>query len=195
MKWAVIAVVAFACLGQGFGRAAPICVSLEYIELDYTKCPELAARFQPREGYVGIAERRDAKFADLEKKAAKRVLVHHVEWIEPGTKVNHVTRINETTFALNLAIKLTGKGNYAAAVHAEWKQGCELPASVKPGTQLTPAQMKAVEKGIDTRQTTITLRLSPGQSWVIGGKDAKASTITALIVGVGESGPAESGSR
>ena len=160
--------------------------------MGYAKCPELAARFQPREGYVGIAERRDAKFADLEKKATKRVLVHHVEWIEPGTKVNHATRINETTFELNLTIKLTGKGTYEAAVHAGWKQSPEmLPDSIKPGTLLTPAQMK----GVDTRQMGFTLRLSPGQSWVIGGKDAKGSTITALVVGVGESDPAERGSR
>jgi len=163
MKWLMITVVTFAGLGHTVCQAEPVGVSLEWIELDCTKCPELAARFQPKQDYAAFVERRDPKFADLEKKAAKRVLVHHVEWLEPGTKVKHTTQINnESTFDLDLAITPTKKGDYEAVLRAELRQGAEWDASVGPGTQPTPAQMK----GVEVSSTMFKLVLSPGQSWV-----------------------------
>ena len=81
MKWAMIAIVLGACLGERVGQAAPVDVSLEWIELDCTKSPELAACFQKE-----ALQKCDSSFADLEKRASKRVLVQDSVLMEPGTK-------------------------------------------------------------------------------------------------------------
>lgn len=163
MKWAVITIVAFACVGPKLGQAEPIGVSLEWSELDCTECPELAARFQPKEGRIQFLQERDPQFVALEKKAAKRLLVQHVEWIEPGAKAKHTTRINETTFELELAVGLPEAGVYLTTLSAKVEQGTRL--DVKPGTLLTPAQQK---KRIQTRSGGFTCELSPNRSWAFG---------------------------
>ncbi len=145
-------------------------------------------RFQPKEDQIAIAHRGDPKFADLEKKAAKWVLVHDVEYIEPGTKAKHSTRIGEATFDLELAIRLTENVVYEAALNATRSQGARLPASVKPGTHLTPAQMK----GIQRHSMAFRLGLLPGQSMAIGGlaragdvtRNKSSSKMLVLIIGL-----------
>ena len=72
--------------------------------------------------------------------------MHHVQWIEPGTKAKHATRINDTTLYLELAITLAEEGTYRTDFRIERKQGTELPVSVKPGTQLTPQQMRSARR-------------------------------------------------
>jgi len=134
MKWAIISIVAFACLSPRLGQAEAVRVSFEWIELDCTKCPELAAGFQPKEGTIAIVERRDPICVELEKRAVRRVLVDHAEWIEPGTSAKHTTRVNETTFDLAFGINLTEQGGYQTTVNASLKQGAELDATIKPGT-------------------------------------------------------------
>ncbi|MHB0961499.1 MAG: hypothetical protein ACYC0X_24220 [Pirellulaceae bacterium] len=165
MKLWIIAFLVCMFLGHGIGQAEPVRVSLEWVELDCRKCPDLAARLQAKEGQVAITQRDDPKFTDLEKKAAKKVLVHHVENIEPGTKAKHATRINDTTFDLELAIRLKETGVYEADLTASRTQGAEMPVPLKPGTQLTPAQMKGVRKA----SMAFRLGLVPGQSMAIGG--------------------------
>ncbi len=144
-------------------------VSLEWIELDCTPCPELAKRLQPDETRAVVVDRDDPKFANLEAKAAKRVLVNDVEWIEPGNEVNHTTRVNDENFELQLSLNASEKGNYEVSMRAARNVGTLLPASVKPGTQLTPEQMKEAKKGIQTTQMAFTLRLASGHSTAIGG--------------------------
>lgn len=197
MKWVMIAFVACGGVDQGIVLAEPISVSLEWVELDCKKCPELAVRLQPKEGSVGFVERSDPKFADLEK-AVKRVLVHHVEWMEPGTKAKHSTRIDETTFDLGLAIRVAENGAYDAEVNVSRKQGAELPASVRPGTQLTPAQMKGVQKAAMSYR----LRLLPGRRMAIGAlanagdaaRNNSGPKMLVLIIGLDEPEEASHGS-
>ena len=159
-----------------FGRPKPVGVSVEWIELDCTKCPELAKRFQPDESRAGVADRTDPAFADLEAKAAKRVLVHDMEWIAPGGTVKHTTRVNETNFDLELALSLARSGNYTIIMNASRSEGTPLPASVKPGSQLSPEQMQQATKGIQTAQMASVLRLAAGHSTAIGGLDSTSAT-------------------
>ena len=130
----------------------------------------------------------DPKLTDLEEKAAKKVLVHHVESIEPGTKAKHATRIDDTTFDLELAIRLKETGVYETDLTASRTQGAEIPVPLKPGTQLTPAQMKGVRRV----NMAIRLGLLPGQSMAIGGlarvgdatKDKPGQKMLILIIGL-----------
>jgi hypothetical protein len=147
MRWVLIALVAFASVNDKVAQAEPVRVSLEWIELDCTKCPELATRLQSTRNLAIRVERGDSKFVDLEKKAAKRMLVEHVQWIEPGTKVKQTTRLNDSTFDLELAINRTQPGNYEAVVYAKLRQGTEE---------------------IHDSEFGFTLAISPGQSWVTG---------------------------
>ncbi len=165
MRLKIIAFLVCVFVGHGFGQAEPVRVSLEWVELDCTKCPDLAKRLQAEEGQVAIIQRDDPKFTGLEEKAARKVLVHHVESIEPGTKAKHATRIDDTTFALELAIRLKETGVYEADLTASRTQGADTPVPLKPGTQLTPAQMKGVRKA----SMAFRLGLVPGQSVAIGG--------------------------
>ena len=179
--------------GDSAGKAdgKRIGVSVEWLELDCTKCPDLLARFQPAKNRVGMAERHDAKFADLEKKAAKRVLVRHVEWMEPGTKAKHSTQIGDTTVDLELTVRMAGSGGYDVGINFARKEGAELPATITPGDQLTPAQRKGIEKV----QSSTGFRLLPGESCVVGGlaqrdrtKGDAGLTMLVLIVGVDKPG-------
>ena len=197
MKWILIVAV-LAGLGQKVGQAAPLDVSLEWIELDCTKCPELVARFRG-----AAVQKCDASLADLEKKAGKRVLIHNYETIEPGTTVKHATRIDETTLRLELTIRSADQGAFLADVDASIEEGPER-VELKPGTQATPEQLT----GIDKSQTAFhQLRLLPGESCCVGGlatrkpvpekrtiwdaltgtadaKKANGPTIRILVVGV-----------
>ena len=188
MRLGIITLIGCVFLWSGLACAEPVRVSLDWVELDCTKCPELAARLRPKEGQVAITQTDDPKFTDLEEKAAKKVLVHHIEDIEPGTKAKHATRIDETTFDLELAIRLRENGVYVADLTASRTQGAELPASVKPGTHLTLAQMKGVRRA----SMAFRLGLLPGQSVAIGGlaragdaaRNKSGSKMHVLIIGL-----------
>lgn len=158
------------------------------MELDYTRCPELAARFLPKDNRVAIVDHSDPKFSELEKRATGKVLVHHVEWLEPGATARHSTRIEDTTFDLALAVHLTAAWTYETDLWASRKQGAQLPAPVKPGTQLTAAE----RKGVQQANMSIRLPLQPGQSVAIGGlakpsdtpKTRSGSRMLVLLIGL-----------
>ena len=92
------------------------------------------------------------------------------------------------------------KGVYKAVLRTSLKQGDDLH-DLKPGTQLTPAQMRGVKK----LETMFTLKLSPGEKWACGfldkvvqekptvldvlanlidAKKTNGSTLRVLVVGV-----------
>ena len=173
MKCAMILVAALACVSQTSALAEPVGVSLEWSELDCTNSPELAERFQQ----VGIAERQDPRFADLEKAVSKRMLVRHVQWIEPGTRTRHSTQIGACTLNLDLAIRPTAATSYEVELNASLDQLRGRDAVPKPERLLTASQMRMATR----------LAISTGQSWAIGGlrsKDGGQTTIQVLIVAI-----------
>jgi hypothetical protein len=181
MKWALMPLLVFACVGHGTAQAEPLCVTLEWFELDVTKCPELAARFQARRDAWVSAEKLDPSLIELQKKAVKRVLVRDEEWIEPGTSAKHTIRLEETTLKLDLTIGPCEKGRYEAAARAELTQGAELDAAIKPGDQLTSEQMKGVKKC----QMDFKCVMAPDQSCVIGGlTELRAQEYRPLLAGL-----------
>ena len=97
MKWTILSIVVLACLRSTLVQAEALRVSFEWIELDCSECPGLAARFQPRPGYVGSANARDPAFVELRERARERVIARHEQWVELGKSAQHSARLDKRT--------------------------------------------------------------------------------------------------
>jgi hypothetical protein len=113
-----LAAITMVLLGGAALRAEPVRVSFEVIELDCTKCREAHEQYASACNAAASESARWKKdgeaFKALEKVAKRRSLVHHVEWIEPGTKGKRTTRCADATFAFELLLTATQDGQYLA---------------------------------------------------------------------------------
>jgi hypothetical protein len=182
MKWAIIHSVLLASMFAAHGRAEPVRVLFEWVELDCSECPDLAARFQPKEGRIASTDASDPAFVDLQKRAHRRVLAQHHELVELGAVAEHRAQLeNDTRFDLSLDVRSTEQTRFEVSVDASLRKGTELDASIKPGTKLTPQQ----REGIRTEKVSFSVRLSAGQSWAVGGLDHRSkSKLHIVIVGI-----------
>ena len=178
MRLGIFVLLVCATVGSVTAQEQPVQVSLEWVELDCSKCPELVERLIPKQGQISIVDRRDANFIVLEKKAAKRTLVHHIQYITPGSKTKQTTRIGETSFALELAIPAIRNGAYDTAVTVNQSVGTAVPRNFKPGTKLTKAQMRGVKKS----SMAFRIGLAPRQRVALVGVGQTGPKITAMFM-------------
>jgi len=158
MKWAMMAAAAFVCINHSVGRTEPVRISVELVELDFTNCRHLAAQFEGTP-VPGSLDAYAPVLAELERMGAKRVLLQHVQWLDPGPKVAHTTRINDWTFELALEVEWPKKGVYQVSVQSclaegDRKRRWEAPILLSPGQTITlggvrqlvfPARNKVLE--------------------------------------------------
>ena len=178
MRLGIFALLVCANVGSVTAQEQPVQVSLEWVELDCSKCPELVERLQPKQGEMSIVDPRDAHFVALEKKAAKRTLVHHIQYVTPGSKTKQTTRIGETSFALELVIPAMRNGVYDTAVIVNQSVGTAVPRDFKPGTKLTKAQMRGVKKS----SMAFRIGLTPGHRVALVGAGQTGPKITAMFM-------------
>lgn len=182
MKSATIHSIIFFSLFAVHGRAEPVRVSFEWLELDCSQCPDLAAGFQPMQGRIASTDASDPAFVNLMKRAKRRVFVEHHESVEPGTAAKHHAQLDrETSLDVSLDVRSLEQQRFEVAVDASIRKGTGLDASVKPGTQLTRQQLE----GVRTTKANFSVRLSAGQSWAVGGLDLRSnSKLFIVIVGI-----------
>ena len=178
MRLGIIALLVCGTVGSIAAQEQPVEVSLEWVELDCSKCPELVERLQPKQGQMSIVDRTDAIFIALEKKAAKRTLVHHIQYMTPGSRTKQTTRIGETSFALELAIPAERNGVYDTAVIVNQSIGTPVPRDLKPGMKLTKAQMRGVKKS----SMAFRVGLAPGHRVALVGVGQTGPKITAMFM-------------
>ena len=180
MKLAIISLIVSVCLFPSLGHAEPIRVTLEWVELDSIQSADLVKAFN---GSV-FEESSHQVFVDLENSKHKRVLITHVQQIEPGDNAEHTTQVNETKFDLSLTVSHAAGGLYEVGVKTSLQQAGEPLDSLKPAaltaSQLTIIPMLSISTGI---------KLSHGSSCAVSGlmrRKGDGETIQILIISLAE---------
>ena len=160
MKRILFVLAATTWLFPILGFAEPVKVTLEWVELDRTQAADLAKPF----ANATLTESDHPKFADLENSIHKRVLVKHVQQIEPGSNDDHVTQIGEMSFDLSLSVSPIEAGTYEVAVEAALIEGAASIDSLKQATSVaTPL------KSIPVKHVSTKIKLSHGKSFALSG--------------------------
>ena len=183
MKLAIISLTVIVCLFPTLGHAKPVRVTLEWVELDSTQSADLVKAFH---GAV-FEESSHQIFVDLENSKHRRVLLKHVQQIEPGSNVEHTTQIDEAKFDLSLTVSHAEGGLYDVGVEASLRQAAELLDSSLPAT-LTASQMKKIPVLYFSTGST-GIKLSHGNSCAVSGltqRKGDGKTIQILIVSLAE---------
>jgi hypothetical protein len=175
MKHSMITLAVVVGLFPIFGHAEPIKVTFEWVELDRTQCADLAKPF----ANAAVTESDHKKFADLKNSGHGRVLVKHVQQIEPGSKGDHTTQIGETKLDLQLAVGQREAGFYEVAVEALLEEEAESIDSLKPANSAA-TQLKT----IPMKQFSTTIKLSHGKSFSLSGLSQRKNDheITQILI-------------
>lgn len=180
MKLPIISLIVSVCLFPTLGHAEPIRLTLEWVELDSIQSAGLVKALH---GTV-FEESSHPIFVDLENSKHKRVLITHVQQIEPGNNAEHRTQVNGTKFDLSLTVSHATAGLYEVGVKTSLQQAGELFDSLTPAT-LTALQWKKIPVlSVSTR-----IQLSHGNSCVVSGmmrRDDDGEKIQVLIISVVE---------
>ncbi|EGF26889.1 hypothetical protein [Rhodopirellula baltica] len=154
-----------------FGLAAP-CLSAEqnrltiqWFELDSTQQPELTKKLASS----SQVKNSDTVLTELRECEPARLMVQHELSVTPGSRVNQSTKMDDTTFKLNLEVQPADQKSYTFHVTSSLE-------TLAPG--------KDIARRTTIRKVDSAFKLSPGTSFVLTGleRSGRERAITQVLV-------------